>query len=408
MLEEEKTARDGEEEDEEAEEEEEWDPLGEKELEGKEKVEVMVGYLKSPEMIIRSSAVNELISMHKAGEFQEEIVDELVKALDEDYWSARFGAAEALGEIADQRAIPALMKKLNDEDPEFCGQVALALGKMQDSRAVFPIGKLLEDDNDVAREFAAKALGMIRDKRITKKLIWAMRDSVPEVRVAIAGAMGKIGDFEATDRLIRALNDKNPHVRTAVAKALGEIGNPRSVVPLIKILDDGFTTPEVREQLKESIALYDKETVLQQIMNVADGDQNEVVEILEQLLYHVNFPELEPEKDKVKEPLILKYQRMFRRQTSEVKAVTAFVRGSFSRMSELKNLKELESIEASIPRNRRILEKVDLSALRKYKWIAKDLFFDLKSTEDAMIEGSMAMTELENAITGKKKTLGGK
>ncbi|MHA2294866.1 MAG: HEAT repeat domain-containing protein [Candidatus Hodarchaeales archaeon] len=386
----------------------EWDPLGHKELKGKEKVEVMVGYLKSPELIVRSSAVNELISMYEEGDHKPDIIKGLLKSLDEDYWSAKFGAAEALGEIGDQWAIPALMKKLDDEDPEFRGQIALALGKMKASKAVIPITNLLKDENDVAREFAARALGMIKDKRAVKTLIWAMRDSVPEVRVAIAEAMGKIGDFEATDRLIRALNDKNEQVRKMVAWSLGGISNPRGIVPMVKILDDGFTTPEVREQLKESIASFDRDLVLQQANTIADGDQNEIVEILEQLLYHVHYPELEPDKEQIKGPLTIKYQRMLRRQTSEVKAVTAFVRGSFARMGDLRNIKELESIETSIPRNRRILEKVDLSALRKYKWITKDLFFDLKKTEDAMSEGNLAMGELETAIENKKKQLTGK
>ncbi|MHA1166962.1 MAG: HEAT repeat domain-containing protein [Candidatus Hodarchaeales archaeon] len=389
---------------EEEEEEEEWDPLGQKELKGEEKIEVMIGYLKSPELLVRSSAVNELISMYNEGKKKEKelIINGLIKALDEDYWSAKFGAAEALGEIGDQKAIPALINKLEDEDPEFRGQVALALGTMKASKATIKIGKLLEDDNDVAREFAARALGMLKDKRITKKLIWAMKDSVPEVRVAIAGAMGSIGDYQFTDRLIRALGDKNEHVRKAVAEALGKLGNPRGIVPMIKILDDPFTTPEVREQLKASIKMYDSATVLQQAKTASEGDVNEVIEILEQLLYHVPFPELEPKHEELKSPLVLKYQRMLRRQTSEVNAVTAFVRGSFARLKSIKNIKELESIESSIPRNRRILEKVDLSALRKYKWIAKDLFFDLQRTESAMLEGDAAMKELETALAAKK------
>jgi len=193
-----------------------------------------------------------------------------------------------------------------------------------------------------------------------------------------------------------------------VAWSLGEIGNPRGIVPLVKILDDGFTSPEVREQLKESLNRFDKDAVMKQAVDMSEGDLNEQVEILEQLLYHVNFPELEPEKEKLKGKLTLKYQRMLRRQTGEVRAVTAFVRGSFDRLGPIKSLKELESIEASIPRNKRILEKVDLSALREYRWIAKDLFFDLQKTENAMLEGAEAMKELENAITGKKKQLSGK
>jgi HEAT repeat protein len=82
----------------------------------------------------------------------EPAVPRLIEALGEEDGFVRAGAAEALGEIGDRRAVEPLIAALalpadseEAEHVEACVQIVVALGRLGDSRAIAPLIKWLPD-----------------------------------------------------------------------------------------------------------------------------------------------------------------------------------------------------------------------------------------------------------------------
>ena len=118
----------------------------------------------------------------------------LIKLLkDKKDWSARLGAAEALGDIGDATAVKPLIQALKDENSDVRMGVAWALGKIPDTTAVEFLIQALKDENRGVRSEAARALRDIRDTRAVEPLIQALKD----IGVEAAEALINIGDERA-------------------------------------------------------------------------------------------------------------------------------------------------------------------------------------------------------------------
>ncbi len=67
--------------------------------------DVMIRALESHQLLIRSSAVHQLVSLGKNNAIM--AIPKIWAALDPaiDYWTVRFGTVEALGEIADKTSV---------------------------------------------------------------------------------------------------------------------------------------------------------------------------------------------------------------------------------------------------------------------------------------------------------------
>jgi len=91
-------------------------------------------------------------------------IDDLSRTLErEKDEKARIAAAVGLGRLADERAVPALIRALRDPSPVVRGVAASALGHIGDSRAVPALEKLLADDSEAVRARAKDAISAIRD-----------------------------------------------------------------------------------------------------------------------------------------------------------------------------------------------------------------------------------------------------
>jgi len=96
-------------------------------------IDVMLRALESQQLLIRSSAVHQLVDLGRRNPTM--ALPKMLKALDPevDYWTVRFGAVEALGEIANKETVRPLVKFLKeDDDPDFRAMVAKQLGEMGD------------------------------------------------------------------------------------------------------------------------------------------------------------------------------------------------------------------------------------------------------------------------------------
>lgn len=207
-------------------------------------------------------------------------------------------AAEALGEIGDTGAVPALIAVLENFDvwllPE---KAAEALGKIADERAVEPLITLLSKsayeekitaaaaalskigapavvhlilfieraEVEMAKHMrfsewrlikhkqdaAVWALSQIKDPRAVNPLLDALTHHHYLVRESAARALGEIRDARAVDSLIIALKDKGLGVKRAAAEALGKIGDVRAIDPLIAALRDEDTYKQAARALDQ-------------------------------------------------------------------------------------------------------------------------------------------------------------
>jgi HEAT repeat protein len=150
-------------------------------------------------------------------------VPALIQTLGDSDGEVRRAAAEALGELSDPRAIPALSRALGDSDESVRRDAVRAIGKLGDPQAVPGLIQTLSDRDREARQAAAEALGKLHDPQAVPALIQALSDRNREVRQAAAEALGGHGDLQAIPRLIQALGDVDRGVRRAAARALGEL-----------------------------------------------------------------------------------------------------------------------------------------------------------------------------------------
>jgi HEAT repeat protein len=134
---------------------------------------------------------------------------------------ARKGAASALGEIGDPRALEKLCVALGDEDKAVRREVALALGRLKDASAVQPLIRLLDDKDAIVRENAAWALKETGAPAVGPLIEALRKGSRPALEALVM--MGKV----VVDRLVPLLSE--PQSRCLAAEALGRIGDHSAV-----------------------------------------------------------------------------------------------------------------------------------------------------------------------------------
>jgi beta-lactamase regulating signal transducer with metallopeptidase domain len=113
---------------------------------------------------------------------------------DADEW-VRMAAARALGELRDSRATEALVLRLSDSNWRVRELATWALSEMKDPRAVEGLCKALLSDAQVQVRFgAADALGEIRNAEAIPALKQALNDPESNVRGRVAWAISEIED----------------------------------------------------------------------------------------------------------------------------------------------------------------------------------------------------------------------
>lgn len=222
-------------------------------------VPALIETLKDNDVSVRRTAVEVL------GDFGDtRAVPALIEALNDSNVWVRRTAVDALGGFGDKRAVPALIKILNDSknseglngkpyglshlEYTLHGNIvrlsaARTLGKLGDIRAVPALIRVLDDSDALERVAAAKALSDLGDERGVSALTNALNDSDDFVRALAAEALVGVADIGMVPALISALKnsddlarDYDDLVRHHLAVALVELGD-RSVAPvLIEIL----------------------------------------------------------------------------------------------------------------------------------------------------------------------------
>ncbi|MGD0293126.1 MAG: HEAT repeat domain-containing protein [Terracidiphilus sp.] len=162
-------------------------------------------------------------------------VDALAAAMKDPDEDVRWQAANALGEIKDPRAVPALIEALQVKGLQW--HAAFALGEIKDARAVEPLIAALQDKDAEFREEVARALGEIKDPRADAALTAALKDPEPNVIHAAANALGQIGDPQAVNVLLTALREHNAEIIAGAGNFFIKRGEPGTEDALIEALN---------------------------------------------------------------------------------------------------------------------------------------------------------------------------
>lgn len=202
----------------------------------------------------------------------------------------QYEAAEALGNIGDERAVGPLIAALQFPDDDVRWKAAIALGEIGNPDAVAPLIALLSDEDRFVRSRAAHALSMIGEPAIPS-LIAAISNSDPGVRWGSALALGKIKNPLAVEPLILALADEQVMVRAEAASALASIGTP-ALAPLLGFLKSARGEPRVEVmtaigELKNADAI---EPLVQLLENADEGERQAIADALDAIL----IPTVEP------------------------------------------------------------------------------------------------------------------
>lgn len=166
------------------------------------------------------------------------------------------GAARALGETGDTRAVEPLMHALTHGNIQVSYVAARALGTLRAGCAVKPLLALLRDRNAHGLDSTpwTAPLGQIGDPRAIDDLAQALKQAHDDYPAGCAAeALGRIHDGRAVSALLLVLESCPTYSATkAAARVLGQLRERRAVDGLRKLCDvvalDLLGEPDLRLQ----------------------------------------------------------------------------------------------------------------------------------------------------------------
>lgn len=150
--------------------------------------------------------LNELLDYYKQDDYRSTYIaslDSKLYQIDQDnfdYCPIETGLPKILGEIGDIKAVPILIRTLQDNT--------------------------LFKESCYSRVCAAKSLGQLKDKRATISLIDVLQNDWTESRKAAIWALGEIGDNRAIEAVAKFTEDEDLTIRETAREALTKLRSP--------------------------------------------------------------------------------------------------------------------------------------------------------------------------------------
>jgi HEAT repeat protein len=233
-------------------------------VDAKEKLRLTLGQLEDPVLQVRALAARQAAAIGRgvlagsgngtAKQPYKELIDAILKHLNDDAPTVRAAAAEALAAWQETSAGPVLVARLDTEkSPEVRAAVAAALGNLKVVAAVPKLVAMLAAPAEAEVLRAAGALGTIGEKKSAGaaaveaaiKPLTGLAQSAPSpaVREAACLALAKIAPPTAEDVLAAALEDGIASVRFSAAQGLDTLGKAgdKTVLALVAHLQDENT-----------------------------------------------------------------------------------------------------------------------------------------------------------------------
>jgi len=176
---------------------------------------------------------------HLRGKENPQVLNLLCDSLRDANWSVRWAAAEALAMLQNPAAIPALSERL--DDPSWIVQVAVlrALVELDAGELASQIAPLLRSAQKTVREAAAEALGDLADATAIPALAERLKADEDEfVRFAALRAIHQIAPGRARPQLELALSDSSFHLRCFAMRQLAPQMNETDLPILKQLLND--------------------------------------------------------------------------------------------------------------------------------------------------------------------------
>ncbi len=371
-------------------------------------IDVMLRALESHQILIRSSAVHQLVDLGKRNPSLS--LPKLLLALDPkvDFWTVRFGALEALGEIANKASIKPLIKYLDsDSDPDFRAMVAKQLGEMGDvAKEAGPelIKALNDKESTETRENAAHALGQVVITEAVEPLTTVLKtESNRYVKREICWALGELKGISALPVLIDKIKDKDKKCRAKAAEALGKIEDGGGIVPILLATKDREVV--VQAKAIEALKRFSDKILMKEIEKHANKDVFVALQLYQDYLFNIENENVVKKVKEIKKPIIDAYKEKMNRIRIELESCKLFVEESFQKLATLTKEELAQLIERKIPPIESKIANISFYEFRKQKWIEDDLFFDLEEITDLYKESGLMISELRDNAQNIKKEI---
>lgn len=195
---------------------------------------------------------------------------EALRDLGSRHWSRRLRAAEQLGYLGEESAIPPLMNALRDESLDVRLAAALSLARLGCNGAVLPIIGALNLPGEISQRRVAEILSML-GRNAEESLLGILQDrssdpsalciatrtcgllrlrgAVPplqllldhpneDVRINAVRTLASLGDISSARRIREIRDDASWKVRSAVMRTLGILRDQSSIPVLTESLGD--------------------------------------------------------------------------------------------------------------------------------------------------------------------------
>jgi HEAT repeat protein len=217
----------------------------------------------------------------------------LIKTLEDENSRVRLSAIEALGVIGHPASAEPLVSVLSrhpknekSRSAAECEAIARALAGIG-VPAVHPLMGALESEERDARRWAATALGSIKDSQAVEPLIRKLEDNRSEVRKAAALALGEIGDTRAVTSLMKAASNRDLETRRAAVEALGLLKSEEGIDAVVKALED--SSESVQLAAVSSLARIGGLAAAESLRSAMSGTRKAVCEVAESALKNMSF-----------------------------------------------------------------------------------------------------------------------
>ncbi len=179
-----------------------------------------------------------------------EVVDALLKAVDDENPRVRIEAIYALGAVARpplaDGASERLIKALDHYDPAIRAAAARVAGRLDVKRAGDTLIKSINDSSPPVRFASMRALGEIRDERAVQSLMEQLKFyGKGEGAWSALDALARIAHPSSASLFKTRISDKDPAMRRAAAEGLARIGDA-SEAPAIQIAATSESSEMVR------------------------------------------------------------------------------------------------------------------------------------------------------------------
>lgn len=197
--------------------------------------------------------------------------------------TVRIAAAAALGRIGDRRATPVIEKALGKlGDASFdAWQLAAALHRLGNRDFLSRISEVLKSEFADTRRAVFTTLIDLADSRALPAMLEMARsrESDPTLRLALARGLARFEGEEASAALIALLDDREPHVRVAAVESLAAIerfsrNSGSDSIQALAVLLKKERSEVVIAAINTALASFDRSRVADALLSNLDGGAN--------------------------------------------------------------------------------------------------------------------------------------